>query len=250
MKLSQLCLTFLIMAQLNGCATRVTADLNDSRTSSDQDTLIGVAYTQADSKSLPANHYVILGEKYIYVSEQLNQALQIEKHLSQPLTWLMQNDTWQLSRVIDRKNADQNPKYDAFICWAYKENQQLSTENRAKEQQILTQAGFKLPTPAEAQFLGTLTPVYTNKIPENTKSYVFCTASAREFALYKKPKDITSEKPFEQAWKVEIIDEIQNSRSKRALKAVAMPFAVATDIVTSPLQVIGGIYIIRNLHVR
>ena len=54
--------------------------------------------------------------------------------------------------------------------------------------------------------------------------------------LYGKPKNTAGETQLTHPIKVSIHTEIRNSRSARSLRAVLMPFAVATDIVTLPAQ--------------
>lgn len=215
---------FALSVLLNGCMTYRLSDL-DSRTVREQDTISGIAYTKADSTSLPAGQYVFVGEKYIYVSPVIHGVLQAQSKLSnpiladglEPLTKLWLNGS--INRSSHSK-PDNEYELAAVYCFLYEKNTALSPKQQADEEKALL-------------------PLFDEQIKHEGKTiYRFCAGNPSEKAvrLYGKPKNTAGETQLAHPIKVSIHTEIRNSRSARSLRAVLMPFAVATDIVTLPAQ--------------
>lgn len=235
MKKLKLCgVALLTSSVLSGCTTFMlmesTSGSNADRESTQKDSIIAFGYTKADSKNMPANELLMIGQEYIYLITHSRYDIDGKQSASnkklQDILNVKLSKAFELSYApyaTDRNNKGFFPvrldkdeqEFSSYFCLNYYANSALSKQEQANEQQKLDALQFKKDVDGR-RFL----------------------CMSIEGKAYTKPKDMTYQYRFQTAIPVHLTVKYQGVNTNPALRVLGLPFAVAADIVTFPAQAI------------
>lgn len=227
-------LALLTSSVLSGCTSFMliesTKKDNSYRQSSQKDSIVAFGYTKADSKNMPANGLLMLGQDYVYLithsrydidgkqiasnkklQDILNVKLSKAFELSKSPYTTNNNDKGFFPVVLDKDEQE----FSSYFCLNYYANSALSKQEQANEQQKLDALQFK----------------------KDVDGRRFLCMSV-EGKAYTKPKDMTYQYRFQTAIPVHLTVHYKGVNTNPALRVLGLPFAVAADIVTFPAQAI------------
>lgn len=226
-----------VTLSLSACGTLVAYDhINGPayKTRHETDAVVAFGLTKADSRNMPQNELVMLGGKYIYVitashldisgrQSADNSKLQhiLNAKLSRPFVVHEYGTKPAAGSAFPVRYQRKDHSFSSDFCLSYLENTGLSAAERAREQQQLDALRFR---------------------KDNDGSRFLCMNVTGE--VYAKPADMAYQYRFETPIPVKLtVQEPAGKGGKIAKAAVIMPLALASDIVTLPIQALMlGIY--------
>lgn len=247
MLMKSLWLAALALLCLNGCATAVLwedyqAPETRAEIQQQSDSVVGFARVKPDSKQLPPNSWVMLGDSYVYVltssaamdggtyqhaklaglfHHSLSQAFELH---ALSAGGVKPSEATQLAGLPVTIKQSRPDAFSSSFCLIYPENPRLSKAQRAREQAELAGLGFRLHAAQTA-------------VP----THMLCLVAAG--TLYRKPDGLQYEHCFAQPIPVHItthsLREIQHGGA--GWRALLTPFAAAVDIVTLPVTLPLGV---------
>lgn len=234
-KLKSSGLVLLTLSALNGCTTFMlmegTRGSNAFRQSQQTDSIVAFGYTKADSKNMPANELLMLGQEYIYLITysryDINGRQSISNKKLQDILNVKLSQAFELSEQpyqIDKDKKGYFPvkldkdtqKFSSYFCLNYYANSALSKQEQASEQQKLDTLQFE-------------------KDPNTGRRFLCMTIEGK---AYTNPKDMSYQYRFQTAIPVHLTISYEGVNTNPALRILGLPFAVAADIVTFPAQAI------------
>lgn len=233
---SKLCtLTFISSCMfISGCNTMLLIDGmdkdNSHRERKQQDSIVAFGYTKADSKTMPANELLMLGQDYIYLINHSRYNIQGRQSASNDKLSHILNV--KLSRAFELSTApyttDKKDKgffpvtldrdtqeFSSYFCLNYYANTALSKQEQMAEQKKLDALQFQTDT--------------------NGRRFLCMTIEGK---AYSKPKNMNYQYRFEAPVPVKLTVQYKTINTNPALRILALPFAVAADIVTFPAQAV------------
>lgn len=217
---------------ISGCNTMLLLDGmdkdNSNRERKQQDSIIAFGYTKADSQTMPANELLMLGQDYIYLINHSRYNIQGRQSASNDKLSHILNA--KLSRAFELSTAPytadkedkgffpvtldrDTQKFSSYFCLNYYPNTALSQKEQAIEQQKLDALQFKTDYDGRRFLCMTI-----------------------EGKAYSKPKNMNYQYRFETPIPVKLTVQYETINTNPALRILALPFAVAADIVTFPVQ--------------
>lgn len=224
---------------LSACGTMIWYDhvngaSHTTETSRESDSIVAFGRTKPDSQTMPKDKLVMLGNWYIYVITE--SAVQGRQHTDD--SRLVEILNVKLSRAFDvhedlrhqtapdfnaqnggyfpiTYDKDQN-RFSGNFCLNYRENTALSAARRTAEQRTLDQLQF-LKHPSGSRYL--------------------CMQVAGQ--VYAKPDNMNDQYRFETPVPVKLTVTRSAYDGGRLAKMATLPLAVAFDIVTLPIQLLG-----------
>ncbi|MDO4693949.1 MAG: hypothetical protein Q4A62_04895 [Eikenella sp.] len=229
MKTPYLICALLAALPLSACNTLAVYDhINGpSYTISRQtDAITAFGRTKADSRTMPKNELVMLGDKYIYVitSSHLdipsrqsadNSKLQniLNVKLSQAFVVYEQGLKPEAGGAFPVHYRRSDNTFSSNFCLNYSENTRLSAAERAREQQKLDELQFRKAA--------------------GGRRFLCMTVNGQ---VYAKPENMVYQYRFETPIPVKLT--VQEPANGSKIAALLMPLALAADIVTLPIQIL------------
>ena len=215
---------------LSGCTTMMWAEgrtNNSVRQVKQQDSIVAFGRTKADSQTMPANQLLMLGQKHVYLITNSRYSIMGKQSASnEKLTNILNVDlsrSFEVSTSIQGNDKGYFPvklnkdtqSFSSYFCLHYAPNTALSKKEQALEQQKLDDLQFE--TRGDGQ------------------RYLCMTIDGK---VYDKPNDMAYQHHFKNPVPVQLTVEYKGINTMPVLRALTLPFAIATDIVTLPVQAV------------
>ncbi len=214
---------------LSGCTTLFLMESikfdNSYRRTKEKDTLVAFGRTKENSKDMPANQFLMLGQKYVYLITQSQYDIQGRQSANNEKLANILNA--KLSRPFEISTGENSSnkgyfpvdldkdtqKFSSYFCLNYHANTALSKQEQALEQKTLD----------NLQFL-------THK---DGRRYLCMTINGK---AYSKPDNMVYQHRFKNPVPIQLNVAYEGINTAPALRVLGLPFAVVTDIVTLPVQ--------------